>query len=177
MLEVKEFVGGMETVHAERLAEQHHAEFGPDRDFDVRAVSQSCYQCVADPTRSVINGWICYDAGLPVGYIIGTIHRAIYSFRNLAVQEMWYVVPEHRGGLAALMLVREFEKWAMRHNAERIYMQVEHDNDPLLVERIMRAMDRLGYKQQGYVAVKVPHYKQRDEANDRTAHRSMGAQA
>lgn len=160
-------------VDIERLAQLHHDEFGEGRDFDVRAVTRAVWQCVSDPDRKYINAWIAYDNGnRPIGYIVGTSRPSLYNLSDIAVQEMWFVVPEHRSGIIAVLLIWHFEKWAKDRGCERIYVQVEHDNRPELVERIFSVMDRLGYKKQGYIAVK--HLKQKGNDDDRTTHSEVG---
>ena len=165
-------------VDVEVLAQQHHDEYGTSREFAAKAVGQAAFQCVMDKQRKHLNCWVTYDDdNEPIGYLAATIRPSFYSYRSYAVQEMWYVVPRARGTRAAIELLLQFERWALSHNVERIYMQVEHDNDDKLVKRILWLMSRLGYRTQGYIAVKVPTYKhtQEDEDNDRSTHRVVGA--
>lgn len=160
-------------VDIEELAQLHHDEFGCGREFDVRAVARAIAVCVRDPDRKYINAWIGYDSdNHPVGYIVGTIRPSLYNLRDIAAQEMWFVVPKHRSGLIAALLIWHFEKWAKDKKCERIYTQVEHDNQPGLVERIIQVMHRLGYKTQGYMAVK--HLDQKGNDDDRTTHSKVG---
>lgn len=160
-------------VDIEQLAQLHHDEFGCNREFDVRAIARAVFQCIRDPERKYINAWVAYDNNSrPVGYIVGTIRPSLYSLSDIAQQEMWFVVREHRSGLMAALLLWNFEKWAKEKDVEHIYTQVEHDEQPELVERIIAIMDRLGYKKQGYIAVK--HLKQKGNDDDRTTHRGVG---
>jgi hypothetical protein len=166
-------------VDVEDLAEQLHDELGETHAFDRRAICEACYNCVSDPQRTQVNCWIAYDDNHhPLGFLAGTIHRSFYSYRKFATQEMWYVVPGARRSHAATQLLLAYEEWALDHKVERIYTQVEHDNEPLLVERIFRLMQYLGYKKQGYIAVKRPQYDNlnEDKDNDRTTHRGVGAE-
>jgi hypothetical protein len=128
-----------------------------------------------------LNGWVAYDDdNSPVGFLAATAYRSFYSYRMYTMQEMWYVVPRARSTLAAAQLLLAYERWALGMKAERIYTQVEHDNEPTLVERIFNLLQVLGYKKQGYIAVKRPRYGNttihKDEDNDRTTHRSVGAE-
>jgi hypothetical protein len=166
----------LEGLHVEYLAEQHHEEFGTSREFSRQGVTQACLRCVMDKERKRMNCWIAYDDDdSPVGYLAATLNRSFYSLRDYAVQEMWFVVRTHRGSRASIDLLRSFEKWATRHDAERIYTQVEHDTDTRLVERILLLMQRMGYRKAGYIAVKVLGNKHKDEDNDRSTHRGVGA--
>ena len=160
-------------VDIERLAQRHHDEFGCGRNFNVKAVARAVWQCVRDPDRKYINAWIGYDNdGVPIGYIVGTIRPSLYNMADIATQEMWFVIPKHRSGLIAALLIWHFEKWAKTKGVDRIYVQVEHDNEPDLVERIIKVMQRLGYKKQGYIAVK--HISTKDDDDDRTTHSGVG---
>lgn len=163
-------------VDIEELAQLHHDEFGGDRGFDVRAVTRAVIQCILDDRRSSLNAWIAYDdSDKPVGYIVGTIRPSLYNMTDIAVQEMWFMVPEHRTGLAAIQLVWHMEKWAKAHNVERIYLQVEHDDRPELVERIVTIIDRLGYRKQGYIAVKHLFNRAKGNSDDRSTHSELVA--
>jgi len=164
----------------EDLATLHHDEYGTSREFNAKAVGQAAFHCVMDKQRKHLNCWVAYDDNnQPIGYLAATIRPSFYSFRSYAVQEMWYVVKRARGTRASIELLLQFENWAVSHNVERIYMQVEHDADDTLVQKILRLMSRLGYRTQGYIAVKVPIYKttatfNKDEDNDRSTHRTVG---
>ena len=163
-------------LDVEQLATLHHEEFGTSREFDRGGVTQACIRCILDRQRKHMNCWIAYDdVGNPVGYLAATLNRSFYSHRDYAVQEMWFVVRAYRGTRASINLLRAFETWATSHNAERIYTQVEHDTDTGLVERILLLMQMLGYRKAGYIAVKVLDNKHKDEDNDRSTHRVVGA--
>jgi GNAT superfamily N-acetyltransferase len=160
-------------VDLENLAQLHHDEFGCGRAFARQAITNHVIICVRDPDRKWLNGWVAYDDNdKPVGYIIGTIRPSIYNLTDIACQEMWFVLPKYRSGLIAVQLLWHFEKWARDRKVERIYTQVEHDNEPQLVERIIHIMNRLGYKTQGYIAVK--HLMEKGNSDDRTTHSEVG---
>lgn len=163
-------------VDIEELAQLHHNEFGGDRQFDVRAIARAVMICIRDPDRKYLNAWVGYDNDdVPIGYIVGTIRPSLYSMADIAQQEMWFVVPEHRSGLVAALLIWNFERWAKDKNVEHIYTQVEHDDKPEVVERIISVMERLGYKKQGYIAVKhISNSK--GNSDDRTTHSGVGVE-
>ena len=161
-------------VDIEQLAQRHHDEFGCGRNFNVAAVTRAVWGCIRDPDRKYINAWIGYDNdGVPIGYIVGCIRPSLYNLTTIASQEMWFVIPKHRSGLIAALLIWNFEKWCKAKGVERIYTQVEHDNEPELVERLIKVMQRLGYKKQGYIAVK--HISKEENVDDRTTHSEVGA--
>lgn len=163
-------------VDVETLASLHHHEFGEGRLFDVNAVAHACAQCCLNPKRTYVNCWIAYtESGEAVGYIAGTIRASFYSFSRFACQEMWFVVPEHRGSMASVRLVQAFEQWAHDNKCEMSYMTVEHEHDQTLVSRILRLMYALGYTPRGYIAVKKHNYAQEELKDDRTTRSKVGA--
>lgn len=162
-------------VDVETLSLMHHFEFGEGRAFDVNAVAHACAQCCLDPKRTYVNCWIAYADSTPIGYIAATIKASWYSFSRYACQEMWFVIPEHRGSMAGVRLVQAFEKWARDNKCEMSYMTVEHEHDQTLVSRILRLMYALGYSPRGYIAVKKHNYAQEELKDDRTTRREVGA--
>lgn len=161
-------------LDVEHLATLHHEEFGGTREFSSDAVSRACFKCVVDKERKYLNCWVCYDDhNLPVGYLSGAMYPSTYSDRFYAIQEMWFVIPRVRGSRAAILLLNAYEHWAKGRQAERIYTQVEHDGDLSTTEYVFDLLQRLGYRKQGYIAVKTE-----DKYNyDRTTHRAVGAEA
>lgn len=137
------------------LAIANHEELGGSREFDSAAVVGSGLECRAQKVRDGFNCWIAYDdAGEAVGYLAATRRQNFYSYRYIASQEMWYVLPKARGTRAAIMLVKAFEDWARSLDCEQIYMSVEHnvlDDDVAVITNIM---NRLGYATRGTMNVK-----------------------
>jgi hypothetical protein len=161
-----------EGLDVEHLAQLHHEEYGGTREFSADAISKNCFRCVFDKERKYLNCWIAYDdKNLPVGYLTGALYPSTYSHRFFAIQEMWYVIPRARGSRAAIMLLNAYEHWAKARNAERIYTQVEHDGDLSTTEYVFDLLQRLGYRKQGYIAVKTE-----DKLHDRSTHRAVGAE-
>jgi transposase InsO family protein len=167
-----------DSVDIEDVATHASNEHGCGREFDPRAIGRHVYYAVKDPERKHINGWVAYDEqNKPVGYLVATMRESMYSFRSYAIQEMWYVLPHARkASMAGLMLLHAFDKWATERNAERIYMQVEHDQDERLIERVFKLMETMGYKKQGYIGVKIVNPTVKEErSNDQSTHRVVGA--
>jgi hypothetical protein len=166
-----------DSVDIEQVATHCNNQHGCGRSFDAREIGKHVRVCVMDAQRRYINGWVAYNTtdNKPVGYLVATMRQSMFSTRSYAIQEMWYVLPEARKSMAGLMLLHEFDKWATERNAERIYMQVEHDNDEVLTERIAKLMHSMGYKKQGYICVKVVNHEEKEVNNDSSTHRSVGA--
>lgn len=136
-------------------AVRHHEEYGGTREFDSAAVCMHGRNALQiEVHKRTATAWLAYDGDKPIGYLAATLQQNFYSFRLIAVQQMWYVVPEYRGTRAAVKLVKAFEAWAMEHNCELIYMGVEHDTQTEETERTARLLERIGYKSRGIYAVK-----------------------
>jgi hypothetical protein len=140
------------------LAKTYHDEFGIDREFDITGVTASCLnvrkQDKDDVDRSLMNMWIVYDGDTPVGFMVGTIARCMYSWRKRASQNYWFVVKESRGSSAAKRMVKAFEHWATKHKCEQITMSVEHMYDNEMVKRTIGYINALGYNTRGAFAIK-----------------------
>jgi len=58
-----------------------------------------------------------HDTAGPVGFFLGKVVAPWYSAELAAVEDCFYVLPEHRGGMAAFRLVREFFAWGREQGA------------------------------------------------------------
>jgi transposase InsO family protein len=166
-----------DSVDIEEVAQHAENEHACGRAVDYSEIGKHVFVCVQDPKRRYINGWVAYDEDdEPVGYMVATMRQSMFSKRFYAIQEMWYVLPRARKSFAGLMLLHAFDKWATERDAERIYMQVESDHDNALVERILRLMNAMGYKRQGYICVKIVNSSSsKEQGNDSSTHRVVGA--
>ena len=59
---------------------------------------------------------------------------------------MFYVRPDHRGGMAAVKLLHAFRRWSHAHGADQIYV---HVTSGVAVARTDKMLRRLGFKQTG----------------------------
>jgi hypothetical protein len=175
LITVRQVETPRDGVDIENVATHCNNQHGCGRAFNAREIGKHVFVCVKDPERKYINGWVAYDMeGKPVGYLVATMRQSMFSDRSYAIQEMWYVLPHARQSFAGLQLLHAFDKWATERNAERIYLQVEHDNNEALTERIVKLMASMGYKKQGYICVKVLH-KEKELHHDSSTHSSVGA--
>lgn len=136
------------------LAIAHHNELGEGRAFESSAVVRSAIECREQPIR-YMNCWVAYaEDGKAVGYLAASTCRQYHTHRLRAMQDMWYVLPTHRGARAAIMLVDAFEQWAQYMNCESMYMMVEHNVADDKTAKIGKLMTRLGMPQCGSVHFK-----------------------
>lgn len=89
--------------------------------------------------------------GKMIGFIAGTLTEYFFSTRKKACDLGFYVLPEHRGGKAAIRLIMVFEGWAKNMGAQDIYIGQTTAVD---IERTLRFYAHLGYKPVGVNTVK-----------------------
>lgn len=84
--------------------------------------------------------------GQIVGAFLGGVTPFFFSSKLKAYDTALFVLPEHRGGSAALKLLRQFETWAIEKGALKIYVSVSTNNSKADV-----FYDKMGYKRLGGV--------------------------
>ena len=88
-----------------------------------------------------------------LGGILGALTPMWYSPSNLMASELaWWVAPEHRGGRAALQLLRAFEDWAKASGAKVITMSdlrigEDYPAGPLFERMGYRVLERAHIKE------------------------------
>lgn len=85
--------------------------------------------------------------GKIIGMIAGFVCEHWFSDDKIASDYTFYVKPEHRGGRAALLLVRGFEGWAYLNGAKDI---VPGTSTLINAEGTARFYEKLGYERSGY---------------------------
>lgn len=83
------------------------------------------------------------DEGSIQGVLLGCKSYLPLYFTPVAVELLWYILPEYRRGRYALQMVREFEKWAVQNGCQMITMG-NMAND--YMQRTGEFYQRLGYK-------------------------------
>ena len=84
--------------------------------------------------------------GRVIGGLIGVIAPHYHSPALGASLEGYYVLPEHRGSLAAIKLLHGFRRWAQQQGAVRMYAGVTSGIDVARTDRLLR---RLGFTVMG----------------------------
>jgi GNAT superfamily N-acetyltransferase len=93
-----------------------------------------------DDDGSLVYG--CWSGDLLVGCIIGLTYVPPYSERVVAGDYIWYVRPEHRGGMAGVRLMRMLESWALDAGAAQILTGA---TSGIKSERGAALLERLGF--------------------------------
>ncbi|MBC7952270.1 MAG: HlyD family type I secretion periplasmic adaptor subunit [Rhodospirillaceae bacterium] len=84
--------------------------------------------------------------GKVVGMAIVALGEHFFSPALTATAQLIYVVPEARGGAAAVKLLRALRRWAAQAGAEDLHINVTTGIHPDRIDRFLR---RMGFKQTG----------------------------
>lgn len=66
--------------------------------------------------------------GKIIGYFFATLGQFLFSDVLLGMENGIFIEPEHRGGLIAIRMWKEFFNWCQRHNAEP-FVDIYFGND------------------------------------------------
>ena len=80
------------------------------------------------------------------GVLIGMLHRFPFTDTLVAGDYYWYVLPEKRGGMAAIRLMKWFEAWAKHMGAVRLMTAA---TSGIKTDRAQQLMQRLGFEPVG----------------------------
>ena len=119
--------------------EFHGFSYQRSVDFDWDKMGDWVSDRVSDD-GSLVYG--CWSGDLLVGAIIGLTYVPPYSNRVVVGDYIWYVKPEHRGGMAGVRLMRMLESWALDVGAVQILTGA---TSGIKTERSAALLERLGY--------------------------------
>ena len=112
--------------------------------FDRERAERACREMIgAAGSKTIL---VAEKAGRAVGLLAATADHHFFSSAVGATCLMFYVRPSHRGGMAAVILLHSFKRWAKVHGASRLYI---HVTSGLHVGRTGKMLRRLGFKQTG----------------------------
>lgn len=86
-----------------------------------------------------------------VGMLAGFCVEHFFSTTKYVADIVVYVVPQYRGGTAAVRLVRALEKWAREMRATEVVLGVSTEVD---TERTAMLYQHLGYRETGRSLIK-----------------------
>ena len=107
--------------------------------YDSAMVRKSLERMMQQPNRCLLQAEI---RGSVIGGLIGVVAPHPWSPALGASIESYFVLPEHRGSLAAVKLLHGFKRWAKAQGAVRMYVGVTSGRD---VQRSDRLLKRLGF--------------------------------
>ena len=149
---VKEFNSQDEAEAMFNLSRQYAEECDPEAVFDDIAVRVTIGGILNNHTRDYTNCFVVSKYDVPVGFALVSVLHSMYSADKYGNLDWWYVLPQHRHGLATLALLMRFEDWAKDKGADLLFtgsrMNLRH------AERTISTLSKLDYRMIGRVLVK-----------------------
>ena len=93
-----------------------------------------------DPNRVI---FMAYKDDAPVGVFVGNVASYYFGPDLVAVDTIWYVVPEQRGSYVGIKLLELFENWAKSKGAADIRIGQSSTIKPEVFEGLL---EKRGYK-------------------------------
>jgi hypothetical protein len=109
-------------------------EFSGDKLLSVAASNAK------DPDRVI---FMAYSGDAPVGVFVGNIASYYFGPDLVAVDTIWYVIPEQRGTYVGIKLLELFENWAKSKGAADIRIGQSSTIKPEVFEGLL---EKRGYK-------------------------------
>lgn len=117
-------------------------------DFDDHKMLGWVLDRIKDDNSEVFTAW---DGNELVGCLIGLAIYYPYSNTLVAGDYLWYVVPEHRGGMVGVRLMKMFESWARDVGAVHICTGA---TSGIRSDRGLALLERLGFSPVGTIVQK-----------------------
>lgn len=118
-------------------------------DFNPATVATMCYQII-DSEDMV--GFVAVSGKEVVGMMSADVAPYLYGHELIAKDMLLYVQPEHRGSMAFLEMIKEYENWAFIKGAKLVFLSQTSGID---VEKVNKLYSRLGYDMVGGIHTKV----------------------
>jgi GNAT superfamily N-acetyltransferase len=96
-------------------------------------------------------GYLAYKDDICIGFIGALIGPFFFSDYERATDLGFYILPEHRGGRAAFMLLRALENWVKQMGVSELYMGHSVGGK---IEEMKKFYIHNGYKIGGFNSVK-----------------------
>ena len=125
------------------LSRQVNADCPDGLPYDSAMVRKSLQRMMGQSNRCLLQAEI---DGRVIGGLIGVVAPHPWSPALGASVESYFVLPEHRGSLAAVKLLHGFRRWAKAQGAVRLYVGVTSGRD---IERVDKFLKRLGFRFSG----------------------------
>ena len=111
--------------------------------YDAATVRKSLERMMGQPNHCLLQAEI---DGRVIGGLIGVVAPHPWSPALGASIKSYFVLPQHRGSLAAVKLLHGFRRWAKAQGAVRMYVGVTSRRD---IERTDRFLKHLGFRFSG----------------------------
>lgn len=94
---------------------------------------------------------IAFIDNKPVGFFIGVIQQMWFSDEKAGYDLALYIDKEHRGGMTAVRLIKEFEKYCKENNCVTINLNAGAE---IANKSAKRLYEKLGYNEYGFMTHK-----------------------
>ena len=84
--------------------------------------------------------------GEVAGFLMAYMGDLAFSYERRAINGFYYVVPDQRGSLAGLRLLRHFKAWARKHGAFEVQIGM---SGGINTDRMIRFLEHLGFRHTG----------------------------
>lgn len=119
--------------------------------LDLEHAMSSLLSAIADPKSCVL---VAVRGKSIVGFLYATVSTFFWSKTPVAVDQLLYVTPEHRGRMYGVHLLREYESWARAQGVPEIRISIASG---ITEDRTRKLYQTLGYELLGYVYRKELH--------------------
>lgn len=111
-------------------------------DFDWDKAHEQVLSWIKDKDWEIFLAW---KGRILCGVLIGAVTTYPYSKALIAGDYIWYIIPESRGGMTGVRLMRMMEKWARDRGA----VSMETGSTSGIDTRANGLMERLGFSPVG----------------------------
>lgn len=112
--------------------------------YDRAKVRQFIEDYIEDTTNRC--GLVAEHEGRVIAMLFGYLGDYLFCDERLAVDEIVFVDPDHRGGMTAVRLIRRFQRWASERGARELCLGVSTNIHPQSTGQLYQ---RLGFKPVG----------------------------
>lgn len=129
-----------------KLAREMQAESELHRELPMNEekLVQQCENSIARPSRVYLK--LCYRNEEALGVFFGLISTPYFSDALVAKDLAWFVPRSHRGSLAAITLLLDFEQWAREQGVHHICLG---QSTGVRMSETQALFTRLGYQTLG----------------------------
>jgi len=130
----------LDVTHIWRRFQQESSQSYVDFDWD--KAHEQVLSWIEDKDWEIFLAW---KGRILCGVLIGAVTTYPYSRALIAGDYIWYIVPESRGGMTGVRLMRMMETWARDRGA----VSMETGSTSGVENRAMGLMERLGFSPVG----------------------------
>jgi len=130
----------LDVTHIWRRFQQESSQSYVDFDWD--KAHEQVLSWIEDKDWEIFLAW---KGRILCGVLIGAVTTYPYSRALIAGDYIWYIIPESRGGMTGVRLMRMMETWARDRGA----VSMETGSTSGVENRAMGLMERLGFSPVG----------------------------